>query len=77
MYIPNRPFRSGWGIPHSNLFQGWAAIFIISYPENTVEGKRIYFVENDPLLRIHAAQLEGTRISGLLAAPRPEPALAD
>lgn len=77
VYIPNRPFRSGWGIPHSNLFPGWAAIFIISYPENTVEGKRIYFVENNPLLRIHAAQLEGTRISGLLAAPRPEPELAD
>jgi len=68
VYIPNRPFPF-WGIDQEDLFPGWAAIFVISYPENVVDGKRVYFVENDRGLRERATAARDTRIGRLLVSP--------
>jgi len=68
VYIANRPFPF-WGFDLGDLFPGWAAIFVISYPENVVDGKRVYFVENDPGLRERATAGRDTRIGRLLVSP--------
>lgn len=65
VYIDNRPFAS---LPIPSIwFPGWAAVFTIFYPDNTVEGRRVYFVERGPGARARMA--DGRRTAPLLAAP--------
>jgi len=67
--IANRRVGSwaiAWGLP------GPAGVFIITYPENTVDQKRIYFVETNAHIRETLERQEGTRIADLIARPRPD-----
>ena len=69
--ISNRPFGAlvfgGMGGPEA--FPGWAAAFVVAFPENVVDGKHVYFVEEDPEVRAFAAARTGHRIASLLTAP--------
>ena len=47
-----------------DITPGQAAIFVIFFPSNTVDGKRVYFVERDA--DVVASAEKGTRISSLL-----------
>jgi len=48
---PNSPLYPFW-----NHFPGRAALFVIFYPDNTVDGRRVYFVETDQFRLRHAPQ---------------------
>lgn len=66
--IPNRAF-STTAMPV--VFPGWAGLFVIYYPDNVVDGKRVVFVERDPLVREWAQK--GWRSRTLLVPPPEEP----
>jgi hypothetical protein len=69
VYIRNRNFNS---VGHLLVgdpvgFPGWAAVFAIYYPEHTVDGRRVYFVIDDPF--VVAAVSGGHRTAGLVVGP--------
>jgi hypothetical protein len=65
VYIDNRRFES---LPLPALwFPGWAAVFTIFHPDNSVEGRRVYFVERRPAVRARMA--DGRRTAALVVAP--------
>jgi len=67
VYIENRRFAALGPLNIDEWVPGWAAVFIIFFPENTVDGKRVYFVESNPKV-VQAAQ-RGKRSRTLLVAP--------
>jgi len=71
VYIQNRPFR-GVGpflINNPRVFPGLAAVFVVFFPENTVAGRRVFFVVADPALR---AATRGRRTTSLIVGPPAE-----
>ena len=79
VFITNRSFQPAGFIPmpDGSPFPGWVAVFEIFFPENTVEGRRVFFV-SDGSARTRART---GRITSLLvgsaAAPARDPARAD
>lgn len=69
--LPNRPFRAigvaTWDDPR--YFPGWAAVFVIAFPANVVDGKEVRFIEPNRAVREFAARRRGRRSAGLLVAP--------
>ena len=66
IYIPNGPFRAYAWKYTPKLFPGFAGLFIINYPENVVDGKRIYFLEESrEVVEFYQAR-KGSRIAELL-----------
>jgi hypothetical protein len=69
--IENRPFEGG-GFLSGPFLAGTAAVFVIAFPSNEVDGRRVYFVERDPERRqAWVDRIPGTRLSRLLVAPNP------
>jgi hypothetical protein len=69
VYIQNRPFAEiHSGLVKMTIFPGWAAVFVVFYPENRVDGRRVLFVERRP--EVIAAHSKGLRTAGLLVPPR-------
>lgn len=70
--VQNRAFHAA-GTPVISLldFPGWAGVFAIYYPQNTVQGHAIQFVERSPAVRARFA--DGRRTAGLLVAPETVP----
>ena len=68
VYIPNRPFSPAGGYMAS-LSPGWVGIYIIFFPQNTFEGRRVYFVESDERILAMARTHPQTRLAALLVAP--------
>jgi hypothetical protein len=53
------------------VLPGWAAVFVIFYPENVVDGRRVYFITAHPgALR---AAKRGRRSATLLVPPAENP----
>jgi hypothetical protein len=69
VYIENQVFKSvGLRIlARPGAFPGWAALYSIYFPDDLVDGRRIYFVEPDPNV-IEAAR-DDRRTGALLVAP--------
>ncbi len=69
VYIRNDLFRSVGPMLVGYLpgFPGWAAIFTIYYPDNVVDGKRVYFVTDDPMVVTETSN--GKRTRGLFVGP--------
>jgi hypothetical protein len=66
IYITNRPFAVFlWG-PSPKDFPGLAGVFVMTYPSNTVDGKRVYFLEESAEIVQMAKAQAGARISELL-----------
>ena len=55
-------------LPSNTDFPGKAAVFSIRYPHNTVEGRRVYFVENDCSVAQENLAKKNWRISSLLVS---------
>jgi hypothetical protein len=69
IYIPNRPFSVFiWGYTPDH-FPGLAALFVVIYPSNIVDGKRVYFVDESAEVVQKAQAQTGARISKLLVHP--------
>ena len=68
VYIENRPFRSVGSllIDDPKRFPGWAGAFVFLFPSNTVAGRQVRFIENDPDVR--KALRHGKRTADLLVA---------
>lgn len=66
VYFTNRMFGA-LPLPLS-IFPGWAGVFAIFQPDNTVAGRRVYFIESDP--DALAAARRGIRTDTLLVPPR-------
>ena len=80
VYIENRTFvYVGVLLRKMTIFPGWAGIFTIFFPENTVGGRRVYFVSEEAVI---ASARHGRRTASLLVAsapalnPNAEPAAA-
>lgn len=66
IFIRNRPFSVFvWGYTPES-FPGLAGLFVIRYPSNTVDGRRVYFLEESEELVEMARAQRGSRISELL-----------
>src|SRR5262249_1237703 len=65
VHIEKRHFVPGPFAP--TLFPGWAAVFVIFFPDNVVDGRRVYFVERNPA--VLAELCPGRRTTSLLVAP--------
>jgi hypothetical protein len=65
VYVTNRSFRA-LPLPMA-MFPGWAAVFTIFHAGDTIDGRRIYFVEDDPAV-LRAAQ-RGARTRSLIVPP--------
>lgn len=69
VYLPNPPpppFMTGAMLSYDEI-PGWAALFVLVYPENEVRGRRVYFVE-PPEVGGHFVGPENRRFSTLLVS---------
>jgi hypothetical protein len=67
VYIENGRFQGvGMMINHGRSFPGFAGVFIIHSPSNEIAGRRLFFIERDPLL---LATATGKRSATLLVSP--------
>ena len=67
VFIENRSFRPVRMLSLSR-FPGEAAAFVFSFPENAVDGRRVYFVERRPEVLRAVARRPGTRIHDLVVS---------
>lgn len=74
VYLVNRPLRAAapWLLGPGD-FPGWAGLFIIYFPDNTVAGHRVRFIQPDAAL---IARFTGRRSTGLLIATEDVPKAA-
>jgi hypothetical protein len=68
VYLHNTPFRSlgSIAVDSKKSFPGTAGVFTFVFPSNTVEGHRVYFIEDDPAVRERARR--GRRTADLLVS---------
>lgn len=72
VYIPNYIFHSVGPLFYTRLeFPGWAGLFSIYFPSNTVAGRRIFFIEPDAAVR--EAHRHARLLAGVLVAPEDVP----
>lgn len=64
--IRNQRFRAIGYFVDARKFPGWAAVFAISQPGNSVHGRTVHFVETDPAILAMARANPDKRIGGLL-----------
>jgi hypothetical protein len=65
--VENHPFPVGFG--NEQNFPGWAALFVIRYSQNEVDGRTVRFVERDAERLAFARRTGGARINELLVGP--------
>ena len=70
VYIENRPFAAIGGMLQRrlDLFPGWAGVFVIFFPENVVDGRRVRFISAPEVV---AATHHGVRTATLLVTEKP------
>ena len=75
VYIANQEFRpmDSWWVTPPILFPGWAGLYLIFFPDNVVDGKRVYFVEHDEQLVAALRARPRTRVAALLVTPAEVP----
>jgi hypothetical protein len=64
-----RPFFASFWKNYPARFPGLAASFVMLYPEDVVDGRRVYFVEQDSTRLQAMRQRDGSRLSGLILSP--------
>jgi hypothetical protein len=67
--ITNKPFQSLGPIfvSRQDIFPGWAGVFVIFFPDNVVDGKRVQFISADR--NALSAAPEGHRTATLIVEP--------
>jgi hypothetical protein len=71
VHIPNRAFAPVRFFERSDVrgFPGWAAAFVVFFPDNVVNGRRVYFMVDEAVAQ--AASTSGLRrVDSLLVPPR-------
>ncbi|MBX3026815.1 hypothetical protein KF840_18055 [bacterium] len=73
VFVSNSPF-AGLGPLYTakTVFPGWAGLFVIYHPDNTVRGRPVYFIEPSWQVR---ETMRGRRTAGLLVSQTPLPSL--
>jgi len=69
VYIRNRLFTPAGPLLPPRVFPGWAAAFIVFFPDDTVEGRRIRFTTSDQ--EALAGARDGLRSATVLVPARP------
>jgi hypothetical protein len=69
VYIPNRRFQDWRGWASREDFPGWAAVFVMAHASDSIEGRRVFFVEPDEELVRSLRKDPGARISRLVVTP--------
>ena len=70
VYIPNQNFLDWRGMMTSKKdFPGWAAVFVLAHASDSVEGRRVFFVESDPELVKFLRADPNARIARLVVTP--------
>jgi len=74
VYIPNRHFGSiGWAVgPNDSAFPGWAAMFVIMCDDESLDGRRVQFVESHADI-VAGSRLPHSRIASLLVDAKSVP----
>jgi len=68
--IRNHDFHgAGAHWQHKLLFPGWAGVFVVAFPENVVEGRRVYFRETSEGVARAARSRASTRIAEIVIGP--------
>jgi hypothetical protein len=67
VYIKNSQFSNA---RRKMKIPGLAAVFVISFPENTLEGKRVYFEERDQEFRTSVRARPDSRLAELIISPK-------
>ena len=67
--IRNRRFKGIGSLVGPASFPGWAAVFAITHPLNTIGGRTVHFIEADPQVRLAAQANPKKRAAGLLVSP--------
>jgi hypothetical protein len=76
VYIRNRGFYSVSPFFFSRReFPGWAGVFSIYFPDPSIDGRRVFFVEPDPTVR--TTLRTARRLEGVLVAPEAVPLLPE
>ena len=68
VYVSNRRFTGVRLLPRDE-FPDWAAVFVMTHREDTLEGRHVYFVETDTQLVQKFRQGSNPRIARLLVTP--------
>ena len=71
VYIRNRAFLKREGLARP-LFPGWAGLFMLSFPEDRLDGRHVYFVEWRPRVLNYARDHPETRMARLLVKEVPD-----
>ncbi len=75
VYLEDQLFGSIlWGrAGRPEAFPGWAAVFVMAYPDNVVRGRRLFFVYRDDRALALIRATKYPRINSLLVAPEEVP----
>lgn len=71
VYIRNHAFLAKEGFVNPP-FPGWAALFVITFPDNKLEGRRIYFVERRARALSYARRRPDSKLAKLLVDAKPD-----
>jgi hypothetical protein len=69
VYIPNRRFQDWRGFASREEFPGWAAVFVMTHASDSVDGRRVFFVESDRELVGFLRGNPNARIARLVVTP--------
>jgi len=69
VYIPNRRFQGWRGLVSREDFPGWIAAFVLAHPSDSLEGRRVFFVESDESLVEFLRKDPNARVAGLVVTP--------
>ena len=69
-YIPNQKFQD-WGVvvAPEEEFPGWAAVFVLTHASDSVDGRRVFFVESNEKLVALLRRNPTARIARLVVTP--------
>jgi hypothetical protein len=70
VWIRNREFAAVRYFFASEFF-GWASLFMIHFPDDVVDGRRVRFLETNPAILGKVPATHSTRLAGLLAPSAP------
>jgi hypothetical protein len=69
VYVPNRKVLDWRAVAPSKELPGWAAVFVLAHASNSVEGRRVFFVESNQKLVELLRKDPATRIARLVVTP--------
>jgi hypothetical protein len=71
VWIKNREFAAVRFFFGNGDFFGWASVFVLHYPDDVVDGRRVRFVESNPKILATVPATHSQRLATLLAPSAP------